>query len=61
MGADRIVFHMGGLGKQVRSAAMENVKRAFQKILELIDSKGLTGIYLCPETMGKQNQLGSKI
>ena len=59
MGADRIVFHMGGPGKQERSAAMERVKRSFSNVLEQIEKRGLTGIYLCPETMGKKNQLGS--
>ncbi|WP_378956403.1 TIM barrel protein [Pelosinus sp. sgz500959] len=59
MGADRIVFHMGGPGKQERGAAMEIVKRSFSQILEQVEKCGLTGIYLCPETMGKQNQLGS--
>lgn len=59
MGADRIVFHMGGPGKQERSAAMERVKHSFYKILEQVERRGLTGIYLCPETMGKKNQLGS--
>ncbi len=59
MGADRIVFHMGGPGKQERKVAMECVKRSFSQVLELVEKNGLTGIYLCPETMGKQNQLGS--
>jgi len=59
MGADRIIFHMGGPGKQERAVAMEQVKRSFSQILELVEKNGLTGIYLCPETMGKQNQLGS--
>ena len=59
MGADRIVFHMGGPGKQERSAAMKCVKRSFSQLLEEVEKRGLTGIYLCPETMGKQNQLGS--
>ena len=59
MGADRIVFHMGGPGKQERAAAMDQVKRSFDKVLEEVEKRGLTGIYLCPETMGKQNQLGS--
>jgi deoxyribonuclease-4 len=59
MGADRIVFHMGGPGKQERSAAMKQVRRSFANVLELVEKRGLTGIYLCPETMGKQNQLGS--
>ena len=59
MGADRIVFHMGGPKKQGREAAMEQVKRSFSNVLEQVEKRGLTGIYLCPETMGKQNQLGS--
>ncbi len=59
MGADRIVFHMGGAGKKDRKISMENVKRALHAVLELLEQRGLTGIYLCPETMGKQNQLGS--
>lgn len=61
MGADRIVFHMGGggSGKEDRKIVMERVKRSFSNVLELAEQKGLTGIYLCPETMGKQNQLGS--
>ncbi len=59
MGADRIIFHMGGPGKQERNLAMQQVKRSFSTILEQVENRGLTGIYLCPETMGKQNQLGS--
>ncbi|AIF51079.1 TIM barrel protein [Pelosinus sp. UFO1] len=59
IGADRIVFHMGGPGKQTRTAAMLRVKRAFSAVLELMEQRGFTGVYLCPETMGKQNQLGS--
>ncbi|MEG6584594.1 TIM barrel protein [Dendrosporobacter sp. 1207_IL3150] len=59
MRADRIVFHIGGPGKQARTAAMERSKKAFAEVLELADRRGLTGVYLMPETMGKQNQLGN--
>lgn len=59
MGADRIVFHMGGPGKEDRIEVMKRVKHSFNVVLDLVEQKGLTGIYLCPETMGKQNQLGS--
>ena len=59
MGADRIVFHMGGPGKQERNAVMQRVKHSFSCVLEEAEKRGLTGIYLCPETMGKRNQLGS--
>lgn len=59
MGADRIVFHMGGVGKKERKDALNKVKHALAGILELAEQRGLTGIYLCPETMGKKNQLGA--
>lgn len=59
MGADRIVFHIGGQGKQDRRSAMERVYKSFAAVLEEADKQGLSGIYLCPETMGKQNQLGT--
>lgn len=60
MGADRIVFHIGGPGKGAdRRQAMERAKRLFAKILETAERQGLTGPLLLAETMGKQNQLGS--
>lgn len=59
MGADRVVFHIGGPGKQSREKAMERVKRAFALVLEQMEKRGIAGIYLLPETMGKQNQLGN--
>ncbi len=60
MGADRIVFHIGGPGKGAdRRQAMERAKRLFAKVLEQAERQGLTGPQLLAETMGKQNQLGS--
>lgn len=59
MGADRVVFHIGGPGKQERLSAMERARKAFAVVLEKAEQSGLTGIYLLPETMGKQNQLGT--
>lgn len=59
MGADRVIFHMGGPGKESRETAMERVHRAFSAILEEVERQGLTDIYLLPETMGKKNQLGT--
>lgn len=60
MGAERIVFHIGGPGKgNDRRQAMERAKRLFARVLEQVDRQGLTGPLLLPETMGKQNQLGS--
>lgn len=60
MEADRIVFHIGGPGKGAdRRQAMERAKRLFAKVLEQAEKQNLTGPLLLPETMGKQNQLGS--
>lgn len=60
MGADRIVFHIGGPGKgSDRRQAMERAKRLFAKVLEQVEQQSLAGPLLLPETMGKQNQLGS--
>lgn len=60
MGADRIVFHIGGPGKGAdRRQAMERAKRLLAKILEKAEQQRLTGPKLLAETMGKQNQLGS--
>ncbi|MCX7780220.1 MAG: TIM barrel protein [Negativicutes bacterium] len=59
MGADRVVFHIGGPGKQSRQTGMERAKRLFVSVLEEAEQAGLTGVYLAPETMGKQNQLGN--
>lgn len=60
LGADRITFHIGGPGKQPREKAIDRARGLFAAILEEADSQGLlTGVYLAPETMGKQNQLGN--
>lgn len=59
MGADRVVFHIGGPSKQLRSSAMQRATEAFLKVLEERDKRGFSKINLAPETMGKQNQLGS--
>jgi len=59
MGADRVIFHIGGPGKSDRHQAMERAKRLFAQVLEQAERQGLTGPLLLPETMGKQNQLGS--
>lgn len=59
MGADRVTFHIGGPGKQPRSTGLDRAKRLFSSILDEAEKNGLTDIYLAPETMGKQNQLGN--
>lgn len=60
MGADRVVFHIGGPGKQPRAQALERAKRLFVVVLEEAEGAGLLdNVLLAPETMGKQNQLGN--
>ena len=59
LGADRISFHMGGIGKLTRDAALELAKRRLSEILDEAGRRGLTGPKLAVETHGKLNQLGT--
>jgi len=58
MGAGRIVFHPGGVGKMPREEAFEMAKEALVCIMKELDKEGFGDILFCPETMGKMNQLG---
>ena len=57
-GANRVIFHPGSAGTD-REAAMETAKITLSQALEKCSSFIAKGIHLCPETMGKQSQLGS--
>lgn len=58
LGAERIVIHSGALMKRSRREALEIAKRSLKEILRVCDDQGYGGLTLCPETMGKINQLG---
>lgn len=58
MGADRIVVHSGALLGLDRKEAMNNSVELLKRALYELDKLGLGHIKLCPETMGKLNQLG---
>lgn len=58
MGATRIVVHSGTLMGRTRREALEIAKRSMKALLTVCDTAGLGHITLCPETMGKINQLG---
>lgn len=58
MGAFRVVVHTGALMKQPRREALETAKKAFCELRRRCDDEGFEKITLCPETMGKHNQLG---
>lgn len=58
MGARRIVIHSGALMKRERREALEIAKRSLAAVLRACDDQGFGHLTLCPETMGKINQLG---
>ena len=58
MGADRIVVHPGGLGKKSREEATALAKETLAAAQNYLDDNGLGHIHICPEVMGKINQLG---
>lgn len=59
MGGNRIVVHTGSCGKQSREAALELAKDTMTRSLEALKAEGLAHIHICPEVMGKVNQLGT--
>lgn len=59
MGAKRIVVHSGSCGKITRLEALNLAKDTLKKALVEADKKGYSDILICPETMGKVNQLGN--
>lgn len=58
MGGNRIVAHPGGLGGRSRAEATALAANTLKRAQEALDAEGLRDISICPETMGKINQLG---
>ncbi len=58
MGAGRVVVHSGALMKRSRRAALDIARLSLKAVLAACDEAGFGHIALCPETMGKINQLG---
>lgn len=58
MGASRVVVHSGALMKRTRQQALEIALRSMRSVQDAVDEAGYGHITLCPETMGKINQLG---
>ena len=59
MGADRIIVHTGSCGKISRQEALHLAKDTMRLSLKALENEGLSHIHICPETMGKINQLGT--
>ena len=58
MGADRVVIHSGALMKRTRREALDIALGSMEAVVAACDAAGYGHIALCPETMGKINQLG---
>lgn len=58
MGANRIVIHTGSCSKVDRRWAVDTAKQVLRDCIKDADSSGLGDITICPEVLGKMNQLG---
>ncbi len=58
MGAKRVVIHSGALMGRARREALDIARRSLGEVIQACDGAGFGHIALCPETMGKINQLG---
>ena len=58
MGAKRVVIHSGALMKRTRREAQDIALRSLKEVVKACDDAGFAHMTLCPETMGKINQLG---
>lgn len=56
--AKRIVVHSGSASKISREQALFLAKDTLKRTMDEVRSEGYEGIHICPETMGKINQLG---
>lgn len=59
LGVRKIVVHSGSCAKMPRETALELAKDTLKKAQTRLDELGLSEIIICPETMGKINQLGT--
>ena len=59
MGGDRIIVHTGSCAKISREEALSLAKGTMKLALDTLDNEHLGHIHICPETMGKINQLGT--
>lgn len=59
LGIRKIVVHSGSCAKMARETALMLAGDTLKKAQAALDDAGLGEIILCPETMGKINQLGT--
>ena len=58
LGGERVVVHVGAVMKLERAEALRSCADGLKEAYRRIDDAGLSGIRLCPETMGKYSQIG---
>lgn len=59
LGGKRCVFHPGTCGKLNREEAFELLKERTKELVKRVKQAGYADLYICPETMGKSQQLGT--
>ena len=59
LGARKIVVHSGSCAKMTREQALALATDTLRRTQQRLDENGLSDIIICPETMGKINQLGT--
>ncbi|WP_024831219.1 TIM barrel protein [Ruminiclostridium josui] len=59
MGAKRIVVHTGSTSKLGREKSLEWAIQILKETLQMSDAAGFGDINICPEVLGKHNQLGT--
>jgi deoxyribonuclease-4 len=59
MGASRVVVHTGSCAKTDRAKALNKTIEVMKETIQKADEMGLSGISICPEVLGKVNQLGT--
>ena len=59
MGGSRVILHSGSCGKMSREQALSLACETLARARAALDEAGYAHIVLCPETMGKINQLGT--
>lgn len=59
LGGKRIVVHSGSTAGRDREESLQAAKQTLKEIIRTMDAAGYSDIILCPETMGKINQLGT--
>lgn len=59
LGGNRVVFHPASQGRLKREEAVNLTKTRIEKLRDMIYEEGLDDIMFCPETMGKQGQIGT--